>query len=306
VRLSVVIPVRDDPRLAACLGALAGQSLGRDAFEIIVVDDGGDVDATRALADRHGARHAHQPPRGSYAARELGAGLARGAVLAFTDADCRPDAAWLDTIDQLFGDPACQVVIGPSTSAGSSTVALWAQGIDDARWAALRRVDRPAFCDTRNLALRREVLDAVGFDTSFRQAGDLDLGLRLHAAGYRIVMEPAMRVAHDNPTSLRTLLRRGVRRGRGLARLERKHGRIAAPIGQRPVRLGRRDVKRAILGVARHRLVRWIAIPIASAVLGTLVGVLWLLARLPGGRAAGQGLFVVFERLSLLLGRLLG
>ena len=303
--LSVIIPVKDDARLEVCLRALSDQTLPRERFEVVVVDNG-PADSVRALAARFDARYLIQREGGSYAARDRGASVAYGDVLVFTDADCRAPPGWLATFDRTFADPTCEVVIGPSVSADSSTVSLWAQAIDDARWDALRRSDRIAFCDTRNLALRREVLAAVPFDVAFRQAGDVDLGLRLYRAGFQIRMLPAASIAHDNPRSLRVMLRRGIRRGRGIARLERKHGAFVGPIGERPLRLGGIDLKRPILAIARHPLVRWPAMALVTASFAPLVGILWLLARLPSGRAAGQRLFVVFERLTLLLGRLLG
>jgi glycosyltransferase involved in cell wall biosynthesis len=305
VNLSVIIPVKDDARLEVCLRALAGQTLPRDRYEIVVVDNG-PADFARALAERFDARYLTQRDGGAYAARDRGASEARGEVLVFTDADCRAPPGWLATIERLFADPTCQVVIGPSSSADSSTVSLWAQAIDNARWDTLRRSDRIAFCDTRNLALRAEVLAAVPFDPAFRQAGDVDLGLRLYRAGFRIRMEPDASIAHDNPRSLRVMLRRGVRRGRGVARLERKHAAFIGPIGERPLRLGGVDLKRPILRAGRLPVVRWAAISLVTVSLVPLLGVLWLLARVPFGRAAGQRLFVVFERLTLLLGRLLG
>jgi len=165
---------------------------------------------------------------------------------------------------------------------------------------------RVAFCDTRNLAVRREVLDAVPFDPTLRQAGDIDLGLRLYRAGIHIRMEPTLRLLHDHPRSLAAVLRRAVRRGRGLAQLQRKHGSFFGPIGERPLIVAGRDLKASILHWGRQPLVRWFAVPLVVGSLVPLFAVLSVLARVPFGRAAGEPVFVIFERLSLLLGRLLG
>jgi cellulose synthase/poly-beta-1,6-N-acetylglucosamine synthase-like glycosyltransferase len=305
VKISVIVPVRDDPRLGICLRALADQTLERDRFEVVVVDNGS-TQPVRPLAERFGARAVSEPAGGSYAARAAGVGTAAGELLVFTDADCRPPPDWLATIERAFADPTCQVVIGPSREARHSTVSAWAQRIDGARWAELARREQIAFCDTRNLALRREVIEAVPFDPAFRQAGDLDLGIRLHRAGYAIRMDPAAWVAHDNPHSLRVIVRRGIRRGRGLAQLLRKHGPITGPIGSRALRVAGVDLKRPILAAARVPLLRRPAIVLVSGMLVPLIGVLWVLARAPGGEALGAGPFLAFERLTLLLGRLQG
>jgi glycosyltransferase involved in cell wall biosynthesis len=308
MRLSLIIPVKADPRLARCLDALSLQTLSVDRFEILVVDNAGRED-TRRIAERGSARYIAHADGGSYAARQRGAEEARGEILVFTDADCEPPADWLATIDRLFEDPACMVVTGPSSSADEVPVSSWVQAIDEQRWQALLAMDRVAFCDTRNLALRREVLAAVPFDPSFRQAGDIDLGIRLFERGIPIRLEPALRLVHEHPRSLAAVLRRAFRRGRGLARLDRKHGQRARPIGQRPFRIAGWDAKAAVLRWSGRRGFRWVAIPLISVALLPIMALLAVLSvpfRAPSGPAPGVRLFVVFERLSLLLGRLAG
>lgn len=298
----MIIPVRADPRLERCLAALAEQSLDRARYEIVVVDNGPDARMCR-LAERFGARYVVHPEGGSYAARMRGVGAASGDLLIFTDADCAPPADWLVTVARLFDDPACLVACGPSVSLGSSTVAAWVQWVDESRWRRMLRVDRVAYCDTRNLALRREVIERVPFDPAFRQAGDIELGLRLHGQGVAIRLEPSMWTGHEHPTSLLAVLRRSIRRGRGLARLERKHGAVTAPIGQRPLLVGGRDVKRDVLRWGTR--LRWPALGVLWAATASVMAALWLLARLSDGEPRGRALFVVFDRLGLLIGRLL-
>ena len=64
--------------------ALERQTLAREDFEVISVD-GGELPPVPP-----GVRLVYGPPRNSYAARNRAAALAGAAVLAFTDADCRP------------------------------------------------------------------------------------------------------------------------------------------------------------------------------------------------------------------------
>ncbi|MFL5680088.1 MAG: glycosyltransferase [Chloroflexota bacterium] len=305
--LSVIVPVRADPRLADCLAALRRQSLDRDGFEIVVADNE-PAEAVRLLAARFEARYVAAPEGGSYAARARGAAEARGDVLVFTDADCVAPRDWLAAIDKLFTDPECLVAIGPSSGTNRSTVARWVHAIDEDRWNRLRTSNDVAFCDTRNLAIRRDVLMVVPFDPLFRQAGDVDLGVRLFARGIPIRLEPSMVVVHDDPTSLRLVLRRGIRRGRGVALLERKHGdRFAGSIGARPLRIGRWDAKATVLRWGRRTPFRQLIVGVSWCVIAALFTALSVVARLPGGAGrTGLRAFVVFERLTLLIGRLSG
>jgi len=69
VKAAVVIPTqRRAPYLEVALASIVPQARAAGA-EVLVVDDGPD-DATRAVAERHGARYLrHDAPRGLNAAR---------------------------------------------------------------------------------------------------------------------------------------------------------------------------------------------------------------------------------------------
>lgn len=304
MRLSVIIPVRDDPRLGACLDSLASQSLDRTAFEVIVVEEA-DRPATRTLVERFGGRFV-VASGGAYAGRVAGVERAAGEVLAFTDSDVTLPEGWLATIDELFRDPACEVATGPSSSSSPSRIAGWIQDIDEDRWVRAAAAPDHAVVETRNLAARREVLRQVPFDPAFRNAGDLDLGIRLRGAGYPIRVVEAMRVAHRHPESLAALVRREVRRGRGLAQLDRKHRRIERSLGERPLRIAGLDLKARLLALSRRPRLRWIPAVASGAGIALLLPVTWLLARVPGAGGPGKPVFNALERSSLLLGRCLG
>jgi cellulose synthase/poly-beta-1,6-N-acetylglucosamine synthase-like glycosyltransferase len=301
VRISVIIPVKTDPRLEACLESLARQTLESSAFEVIVVDDARD-DQTRALALAAGAMYI-TGPGGAYGARVAGAAAARATVFAFTDADVVVPRGWLAQIDALFRDPTCQAVTGPSSSASDGPVARWVQAVDEERWERLRGLDDHAVVDTRNFAIRRQILEEISFDPAFRQAGDLDLGIRLRQAGVRIRLVDALRVAHDHPESLRALVAREIRRGRGLQRLERKHGQSLPPQGDRPLTVAGIDVKAGLLGLARRPTLRWIPAAAAMLAIAAFMPATLLLARVPSADALGRRTFTVLERAALLLGR---
>ncbi len=102
-RVSVVAATRDRPgRLAALLDALRAQTLGEAEFEVVVVDDGSGAE-TIALLENARERDdlalrvvRHDAPRGPGGARNAGWRAARGALVAFTDDDCRPAPGWLE------------------------------------------------------------------------------------------------------------------------------------------------------------------------------------------------------------------
>lgn len=82
--------LNDLPRLRACLAALERQTYPTDRYEVLVVDNGSDGEVAAAVAAFPHAVLAREERRSSYAARNRGLSLARGAIIAFTDSDCIP------------------------------------------------------------------------------------------------------------------------------------------------------------------------------------------------------------------------
>ena len=110
--ISVVVPVLDGERhLAAALSSIAGQTLRPQ--EVIVVDDGS-RDRSAAIAQAFpGVRYVAQNHSGQGAARNRGAELASGGLLAFLDAD---DLWVADKLERqlaaLNAEPAIEAVFG--------------------------------------------------------------------------------------------------------------------------------------------------------------------------------------------------
>ena len=97
-RVSVIIPhYQDLEHLELCLNALGRQTYPRSEFEVIVADNNSPCGAAaveRAIDGR--ARLVTVEERGAGPARNGGAALAVGEILAFTDSDCVPEPQWLE------------------------------------------------------------------------------------------------------------------------------------------------------------------------------------------------------------------
>lgn len=182
--VSVVVATRDRPgRLAALISSLDAQSLARDRFEIVVVDD---ASATTLELRPDGAKTAqlrlitHPDALGPAAARNRGWQEARGGLIAFTDDDCEADSEWLARLLDAHRSSPEAIVQGRT---GPILRELDRFG----PFGRTRVVDRPTiYYETCNVAYPRELLERVGgFDETFPEpAGeDADLGWRVRESG---------------------------------------------------------------------------------------------------------------------------
>ncbi|MHB8692681.1 MAG: glycosyltransferase family 2 protein [Solirubrobacteraceae bacterium] len=153
--VSVVVPVLNAAAtIASALRALAEQSDAR--YEVIVVDGGstdGSLELLAAAEAGAGSMFSllHNPLGDPASSRNLGARHARGQVLAFTDADCEPDAGWLAAGLSALGRGAelVQGRVVPASSPGpfDRTVSVGAEH---------------GLYETANLFLTRDAFERAG------------------------------------------------------------------------------------------------------------------------------------------------
>ncbi|MBP7635885.1 glycosyltransferase [Candidatus Ozemobacteraceae bacterium] len=230
IRVSVVVPAFNSPEaLAGCLEALAAQKTSL-TWEVIVVDDG----SSESLASVE-ARFSMLLPLiwvtlpvngGPARARNAGIERARGEIVLFTDADCRPEPGWLDAMAAPFDDPS---VIGAKGVYKTAQTDLWARLAQlefEERFELLSGQDDIDFVDTYSGAFRRLALAAVGgFDTSFPRADneDVDLSFRIKALGGRFVFVPDATVWHTHREGAWRYFLLKIGRGYWRMRVYRRH-----------------------------------------------------------------------------------
>ena len=186
--VSVIIPVfNDGERLRKCLAALEAQSYPADRFEVIVVDNGSRQSPESIVREYPHAQFTQESKPGSYCARNKGLSLAKGDVLAFTDADCVPQPTWLERgVATLEANPAAGLVAGrikvffkdpqkPSFVEFYESVRAFPQHdyIKDHKYGA-----------TANLFTTRAMMDRMGpFNETLKSSGDKEWGNRVFKAG---------------------------------------------------------------------------------------------------------------------------
>ena len=100
--ISVIIPAYNEQRyIEDCLKSIRNQTFKN--VEVIVVDSGNDN--TSKISKRYKARIVKYIKNGPAAARNIGARIAEGRILVFSDADCRFSADFLQKIQNKFSRP---------------------------------------------------------------------------------------------------------------------------------------------------------------------------------------------------------
>src|SRR3989338_502142 len=111
-KLSVIVPAHNEElTIARCLRSLVDQSLPRDQYEIILVDNNCTDNTVKIAQTFEDITIVRETTPGVSAARAAGWKLAQGTIIASTDADCEVPKHWLRKIDGYFNAHANVVAI---------------------------------------------------------------------------------------------------------------------------------------------------------------------------------------------------
>lgn len=229
--VSVVIPVKDRAaELERCLGSLKALDYPEQQLEIIVVDDGSS-DETAAVGERLGARVVTSGGvgLGPADARNRGAAVATGEVLAFIDSDCLASPAWLLELAGEFVLPGVAAVGGfVAGSGGGRTLDRYEEVMSSLNLGRRELRGGPGndtfYLPSCNLLVRGSAFQTVGgFRAGMRVGEDVDLSWRLRAAGGMLVYLPRGVVRHEHRSRLAPFLRRRFQYGTSEGPLQLLH-----------------------------------------------------------------------------------
>jgi GT2 family glycosyltransferase len=208
----IVVCFNSQSTLARCLQHLFDQD--HPNYEVIVVDDGS-TDGTAAVAEAASSEGPlklvrAERNRGCPAARNLGLREARGEIIAFVDADGFAAPDWLRRLTASFASDSRIGAVASTVFFAENPLVLNGAGgtVNRQGWAADLSMNRsyedvqiaqealyPMGC---GMAIRREALARVGpfDDRMLNYYDDVDYGIRLWRAGYRVVVAADAWVDH--------------------------------------------------------------------------------------------------------------
>jgi glycosyltransferase involved in cell wall biosynthesis len=261
---SVIIPTYNQIEpLLNCLRALADQESDPASYEVIVVDTGS-TDGTRERLQgfhyQYSLSVAGVGKGGACAARNEGAGMAKGEWLVFTGAEVQPERDWLrHAADHLEMHPELDLLEGLAVE--------WDSGKTVRRFEGGRIPSFPPL----NLFVKKSVFERLGgFNTLFDDPqhhqhfrGDADFGMRLLDAGGRVALASNVRVRHAGRFTNAGDLFRQMRLHVFDALLYRSH----------PFRFRQIIEVKKLFGVPVRRLQHIISIAYGTAIVWSLVAV---------------------------------
>lgn len=234
---SVAIPARNSKgRLEATLASIARAEIDASRLEVVVADDGSTDGEPAALAGRvwpfrlelvSGAWGSQSAATNAALARCRG----QYVLLSAQDILFRPDlfAQHLASHERFPGEEVA--VLGDLPYAPDLTVTPFMFYLINGGYQFAYYLIRdplrvpPNFVYAPHVSLRRSTLDRVGgFDERLPYGcQDTDLGIRLHAAGVRLVFNAEAVGYHNHPITLEEFCVRQRRVALGMVRLQQKH-----------------------------------------------------------------------------------
>ncbi|NIU02276.1 MAG: glycosyltransferase [Nitrosopumilaceae archaeon] len=199
VILSVIIPVRNTPNLLQkCLEKI--NSSHYHNYEVIVVDDAS-TDETPEIAAKMGAKVLRLSENvGPAQARNQGVEIAAGTYIFFIDADVLVHSDTLDKVVQTFEqNPEVDAVFGSyDTKPSALNIMSQYKNLFHHFVHQESREEATTFWSGCG-AIKKAVFQKLGgFDTYYQRPciEDIELGVRLHKAGYKILLKKDIQVRH--------------------------------------------------------------------------------------------------------------
>ena len=184
-------------RFADVVAAWKGQTRADRVLEWVVVSRREETPAENDLLAGAPVRWLVRPGLAYYAQKNAGLAEARGALVAFADADALPAGDWLERALDVLDNADTEVAL----VTGRSRYLPGPFSLEMALAQLGEQTDDPHETNHflgHNLLLRADAVRAAGRfqGDTIRLGSDSDLAGRLAEAGYRLRYEPAMRATH--------------------------------------------------------------------------------------------------------------
>ncbi len=204
-KVSVIVPVYNGEKtIRQCIDSLLKQDYPN--YEVIIADNNS-TDNTSEIIKNYSVQLLIEKKRGSSAARNTGAKIARGKILAFTDSDCILRTEWLRKLTEPIIEGTV-ATLGGTISAGKSKLEMIEQKAYENYLETIKKEKFVKTVDTRNFAIKKGIFQKIGgFDEKVKGPEDTDFGLRLVHQDYKIYFVNNAPVKHFHKTSFNRIIK---------------------------------------------------------------------------------------------------
>ncbi len=229
--VSVIVPVRNEERfIADCLTNLLNQDYPQDRLKLIVVDNNS-TDRSRTIIRQFPVQYVFEKRKGVSKARNTGARVARGDLLAFVDGDCVAPRDWISRLVTALWDQSADACIGTCVfPQGGSFVEdyLALRGIDSQRELLNESRPFPPWLLTGNLLVRRTIFEKVaGFEETLARGEDADFWWKIERAGGCLKYFPRVQILRRGSSSLINFYSKKFLDGKVSVLLEHRHASLS-------------------------------------------------------------------------------
>jgi biofilm PGA synthesis N-glycosyltransferase PgaC len=172
--LSVLVPVRnEEATIDRLLKDLINQNYPKDKFEIIVANDHSEDNTIQVIEKKiNNAINIDivaNEGQGKKSAITTGVRFSKGEIIVTTDADCRLDKNWLETISDSFYNEKIKMVVGAVKIQTKDSLFSKLQAIEFSSLigsgAATMAMGIPTMCNGANLSFRKDIfLEVNGYE----------------------------------------------------------------------------------------------------------------------------------------------
>jgi len=176
MKLSVVVPfLNEEVYIEQCIRSLLGQDFDKNDYEIIFVDNGSTDRSSEIVRSFPQVILLREDKKYEYAARNRAFQVAKGDIIACTNADCAVARDWLKQIELGMRDPNVIIILGNVYfSPNCSILVKMVEDYENAKMEVVFAKYDPDyyFANANNMAIRTKAFKEVGQFTELHRAGD--------------------------------------------------------------------------------------------------------------------------------------